>query len=48
MKRFIRFLLSEMIHREFYLLLLCGFTLALMAVWRGALRDSVFNRIPPP
>jgi hypothetical protein len=47
MKLLLKFLAKELLHKEFYLLLVCSFTVALMAVWRGVLRDIIFNRVIP-
>ena len=40
----IKFLISELAHREFWLLILAGVTATLMMLWRNGLRDNIFNR----
>jgi hypothetical protein len=40
----VKFLVSEMANKEFWLLFIAGLTAAMMMTWRTGLRDEIFRR----
>ena len=40
----IKFIIAELAHKEFWLLVVAGATGTLMLVWRTGLRDEIFRR----